>query len=67
MLNLQNDTYSKFLAFQVEYFVNLDDHFIFPFLHLYFSTLLMSMFVGAISLFYIVGIYYNIALFDAVR
>ena len=66
ILNLKNDTYKRSLAFQIEYFVDLDEHFTFPFLHTIFSCWVMCTFVSVVGSVYIIFTYHNIAIFNAV-
>ena len=67
LLNLENDTLKKSLSLEIEYFVDLDEHYLLPFLHCYFSTTVLFVICSAFGTFYIHGIYYNIGVWNAIR
>ena len=62
----ENDTFKKQLAYEIEYFVDQDEHYWFPFLHFLFSSVLMSFAASAIGVVYITCMYYSIGTFKAV-
>ena len=67
ILDSKNITYEKSLAFQIEYFFDVDQHFTFPFMHTFCISAYSGIIIGACGTMYIIFIYYLIGKFNAVK
>ena len=67
ILSLENETFEKSLAYQIEYFIDVDQHFFLPFLHTFIVTLLLTTFCMGYVISYIIGIYYVIGTFNVIK
>ena len=67
ILEVGNDTFEKSLAYQIEYFVDLDKHFLFPFLHMFCTSIISGIIYSNICISGIIFIYYVMASFELVR
>ena len=67
ILSLENETFEKSLAYQIEYFIDVDQHFFLPFLHTFIVTLLLITFCNGYAISYIIGIYYVIGTFNVIK
>ena len=66
VLNLKNNTYEKSLPFSMEYFVNLEEHFMIPFLHSYCVNAFFGILSNSSGTAYIISIYFIIGRFDMI-
>ena len=65
ILNLENDTFKKSLCVPIEYFIDVDEHFVLPFLHIYYVVVSTGIFISGTGSAYIVLVYHLIGRFNA--
>ena len=66
ILNLENDTFKKSLCVPIEYFIDVDEHFVLPFLHIYYVVVFTGIFISGTGSAYIICVYYLIGRFNVI-
>ena len=66
ILKTENDSFERSLSYKIEYFVDLNEHFLLPLVHTIFSSTLAGLTISALGTSYIVCSYYIIGSFEAI-
>ena len=66
ILKFENHSFERSLSYKIEYFVDLNEHFLLPLLHTIITSTLTGLTMCAIGVSYIIGSYYSIGSFEAI-
>ena len=64
VIDLENSTYKRKIVFQIEYFVDQDEYFIYLFMHFFISCLLNYFTTAGACTIFLLSIYYVIGAFN---